>query len=71
MRPNAEHAIYRAYRAADTRADRTADDGADWSSRATALTRASLGTADDALGVPGMRNRQQGESHCRCRKQRL
>ena len=58
MRPNAEHAIHRAYRATDTRAYRTADDGADRAGRTAALARALLGTADDALSVPGMRNRQ-------------
>jgi hypothetical protein len=58
MRPNSQHAIYRAYRTTDTRPDRTADDGADWSSRTAALARALLSAADDALRVPDMRDRQ-------------
>jgi hypothetical protein len=71
MRPNSEHAIDRAHRTADTRADRTADDGTDRTGRTGALARTSLGTADDALRVPDMGDRQQGESQCRRRKQGL
>jgi hypothetical protein len=71
MRPNSEHAIHRAHRTADTRADRTTNDRADRPGRAAAFTRALLRTAHHALRVPGMGDRQQSESHCRCRKQRL
>ena len=58
MRPNSEYAIDRAHRAAHTRANRSADDSTDRAGRAAALARALLGTADDALTVPGMRDRQ-------------
>ena len=58
MRPNAEHAIHRAYRATDTRAYRTTDNSADRAGRTAALARALLSAADDALRVPGMRDRQ-------------
>jgi hypothetical protein len=71
MRPNAEHAIHRAYRATDACAYRTADDSTDRASRAAALARALLSAADDALRVPDMRDRQQSQSNCRRRKQGL
>jgi hypothetical protein len=69
MRPNSEHAIHRAHRTADTRANRTADDGTDRTGRPAALARTLLGTANDALRVPDMGDRQHGESQCRRRKQ--
>jgi hypothetical protein len=71
MRPNSEHPIHGPQRAADTRADRSADDGADRAGRTAALARASLGAADDTLRVSDMGNGQHSESQCRCRKQRL
>ena len=69
MRPNSEHAIDRAHRAAHARADRSADDSTDRAGRAAALTRALLGAADYALRVSKMGDRQHGESHCRRRNQ--
>jgi hypothetical protein len=69
MRPNSKHAIHRAHRTADTRADRTTDDGTDRTGRPAALARPLLGTADDALSVPEMRDREQSESECCHRKQ--
>ena len=62
MLRNSEHAIDRAHRAADTRADRSADDGADRTGVTTALTRAFLRAADDALRMSEMRDRQQGRA---------
>ena len=58
MRPNSEHTIHRAHRAAHTRADRSADDSADRARGTAALTRALLGAANDALRVSDMRDRQ-------------
>jgi hypothetical protein len=71
MRPNSEHAIYRAHRTADTRADRASDDGADRTGRTSALARAFLGATDDALRMPEMGDRQQGQSDRRSRQVKL
>jgi hypothetical protein len=71
MRPNSEHAIHRAHRAAHTRADCSADDRTDRAGRTTAFAGALLGAADDALRVSKMRDRQYGQSHCRGRNQGL
>jgi hypothetical protein len=71
MRPNSEHAVYRAHRTADARADRTSDDGADRTGGTSALARAFLGASDDALRTPEMGDRQQGQSDCRSRQMKL
>ncbi len=58
---NAENAVHGAHRAADTRAERTADDSADRAGRAATFTHTFLGAADNALGVAGMGHHQQGQ----------
>ena len=57
---NPEDAVDGTHRAADTGADRAANDGAHRTGRAAtlahALLRAAFHAADDALRMPGMRN---------------
>lgn len=72
---NPEDAIDGTHRAADTGADRTANDGAHRACRAATLARAVMGAAlhasDDTLRMPGMRNDQQRESERRGCKREL
>lgn len=69
-----EDAIDGTYRAADTGADRAANDGAHRACRAAtlalALLSAALHAADDALRMPGMGHREQGENErCGCKRE--
>ncbi len=59
VRRNSENTVHGAHRAAHSCSDRTAYDCADRACRAIAVTRAFAGAADDALRMPGMRDRQQ------------
>jgi hypothetical protein len=63
-----EHAIDGTHRAADTGADRAANDGTHRTGRAAALVRAllsaALHAADDTLRMPSMGNREQRDDHC-------
>jgi hypothetical protein len=65
---NPEDAIDGTHRAADTGADRAANDGAHRTRRAATLARAVLSAAlyaaDDALRMAGMGHREQRESEC-------
>src|SRR5665213_3103581 len=65
---NAEHAVHGAHRTADTGADRAANHSADWTGGTAAFIRALLRAANDALGMPDVRNREQGESKGCARK---
>lgn len=56
----ADHAVDRTHRAADTRADRTADDATDRPRRPVAAIGSLFSTTDDALRMPGQR---RGEQH--------
>jgi hypothetical protein len=72
---NPEDAIDGTHGAADTGADRTANDRAYRASRAAALAHAvlsaALHAADDALRVAGMGHRKQCQSERRGRKREL
>src|ERR1700678_3630009 len=65
---NPEHAIDATHHAADTGADRAANDGAHRTCRAATIARAlvsaALHAADDALRMAGMGHREQRESKC-------
>jgi hypothetical protein len=69
---NPEDAIDGTHRAADTGADRAANDGAHRTCRAATLARAvlsaALHAADDALRMAGMGHREQRES-CGCKRE--
>jgi hypothetical protein len=71
---NPEDAIDATHHAADTGADRAANDGAHRTCRAATIARAlvsaALHTADDALRVAGMGHREQRESECRGSKRK-
>lgn len=58
---NAEHTLDRTNGAADTGTDDATDRTAHGAGNPVALVRAFLGAADDALGVAGLRQRQQRE----------
>jgi hypothetical protein len=71
---NPEHAIDGTHRAADTGADRAANDGAHRTGRATTLVRAllsaALHAADDTLRMAGMGHREQRENkRCGCKRE--
>jgi hypothetical protein len=71
---NPEDAIDGTHRAADTGADRAANDGTHRTCRAATLARAvlsaALHAADDALGMAGMGHREQRESErCGCERE--
>jgi hypothetical protein len=72
---NPEDAIDGAHRAADTGADRAANDRAHRTCRAatlaSAVMRAALHAADDTLGMPGMRNDKQRKNERRGCKREL
>ena len=68
MPRQSEHAVDRAHRAANTRADCSAHHSADRTGVATALTRAFLRAADDALRMSEVRDRQQAERDRRRRE---
>jgi hypothetical protein len=65
---NSEYAIDSTHRAADTGADRTANDGAHRACRTATLTRAvlsaALHAADDALRMADMGHGEQRENEC-------
>ena len=61
MLGNPEHAIHRADCTTHTRADRTSDDRADRTGSAPALAGTFLRAADNALRMPEMGYRQQGQ----------
>jgi hypothetical protein len=68
MMRNTENAVHCANRAADTRSDRTADDRPHGTGRTATFARASLGTADDTLGVRDRRDCGQRQGKRRGRK---
>ena len=65
---NAEHALHRAHGAADTRPNGAADHPTHGTGDAIALMGAFLGATHDALGVAGLRQRDEGEQETGRRK---
>ena len=65
---NAEHAIHRADRAADTGSDRAADHTAYRTGGPVTFVGAFLRAAHDALGMPDMGDREQREGDGRDRQ---
>jgi hypothetical protein len=68
MMRNTENAVHCANRAPDTCSDRAANDRSDGTGRTATLARASLGTADDTLGVRDRRDCGQRQGKRRGRK---
>ena len=66
---NPKHAIHRADRPANASADGAANQPAHRTGSAVAFVRTLLRAAYDALGLPGMRDREQCESQRRTGKQ--
>ena len=62
---NPEHTVDGANRSANAGADRSADQPADRAGGPIAFVGTFLRAAHDALGVPGMRDRERRERDCR------
>src|ERR1700704_1779203 len=68
---NPEHALDGSHCATDAGPDRAANHTADRAANPVAFRRALLRAAHDALRMPDMGDREQGESECRGRKMKL
>src|SRR3981081_3285939 len=68
---NPEHALAGSHCATDAGPDRAANHTADRAANPVAFRRALLRAAHDALRMPDMGDREQGDSECRGRKMKL
>src|SRR4030081_3110852 len=68
---NPEHALDGSHCATDAGPDRAANHTPDRAANQVDLRRALLRPPPDALRMPDMGNREQGESECRSRKMKL
>src|SRR3981189_633884 len=68
---NPEHALDGSHYATDAGPDRAANHTADRAPHPLAFRRALWRAAHDALRMPDMGDREQGESECRSRKMKL
>src|SRR3978361_544319 len=67
---NSEYASHRAHRAADAGTNRAADQTAHRPGNPVAFARAILRAANDALGISGVGDCEQSQSHGRSRQEK-